>query len=189
MATQQRRSERGVAGFLALGLLLDEPASGYELAARAERTVAHFWPVTRSALYAELPRLAERGWLDATTVVQSAYPDKRIYSVTAGGRAAFLTWLTSVEFEEQPRHPLQLLLFFTAHAPDEHARRLLDRWAQQAERAERTCRDILQSKGIDPDTAQSAHRDSRALTALFGLRRAQADRAFVDEARAALGLD
>ena len=45
MAT--RTTDRGMAGWLALGLLLDSPASGYDLWRRAERSVAHFCPGTR----------------------------------------------------------------------------------------------------------------------------------------------
>jgi DNA-binding PadR family transcriptional regulator len=174
-------SDRGVAGWLALGLLLDEPASGYDLWQRAERSVAHFWPVTRSALYAELPRLHQRGFVDATDVEQRGYPDKRIYTATPAGREAFAGWLATLDTSERPRHPQQLLLFFTAHAATGHADRLLASWRSQARHAEAHCRRILTDRGYDPDTAHAPPRDPRLLTALFGLRRARADQAFIEE--------
>ncbi|GHJ54194.1 hypothetical protein Nm8I071_35010 [Nonomuraea sp. TT08I-71] len=175
-------SERGVVGWLALGLLLDGPASGYDLWHRAERSVAHFWPVTKSALYAELPRLEQRGLAHSAEVPQRNYPDKRIYEVTDAGRAAFVDWLTSVELAERPRHPQQLLLFFAAHAPAAHTQRLLAGWRRQAEQVRENCLQILLAKGVDPDGAQTpVPADPRLLTALFGMRRSEADLAFLDE--------
>ena len=222
-------SERGFAGWLALGLLLDEPGTGYDVWQRAQRSVAHFWPVTRSGLYAELPRLHERGYVDATEVAQTAYPDKRVYAVTPAGRTAFEEWLAALDPEERPRHPHQLMLFFAAHADTGAAQRLLDSWRRKAESTEAHCRRILLERGHDPETSASdavasapartyqvrtfgcqmnAHdserikgmleslglgethdpetadgppHDPRLLTALFGLRRAQADQAFLDE--------
>jgi PadR family transcriptional regulator AphA len=44
-----------------LGLLSREPTSGYELGSLAERTIAHFWPITRAHIYAELGRLEDAG--------------------------------------------------------------------------------------------------------------------------------
>lgn len=174
-------SDRGVVARLVLGLLLDGAASGYDLWHRAERSVAHFWPVTRSALYAELPRLEQQGHVVATDVAQQGYPDKRVYAVTPEGRQAFVDWLVTVDLAERPRHPQQLLLFFAAHASREHAERLLASWRQQVEHRIATSRRILLAKGADPAGAVGVPRDPRLLTALFGLRRATADLAFLDE--------
>lgn len=169
--------DRGIVGRLALGLLLDGPASGYELWRRAERSVAHFWPVTRSALYAELPRLAEQGLATSVPVSQRDAPDKRMYEATGPGRQAFADWLATVDLAERVRHPQQLLLFFAAHAPAGHGPRLLAGWRAEAEGARDRCAAILAGKGVAPDEVPG---DPRLLTALFGLHRARADLAFLD---------
>lgn len=170
-------SDRGIVGRLALGLLLDGPASGYGLWRRAERSVAHFWPVTRSALYAELPRLEEQGLATSLPVAQRDAPDKRVYEVTGAGRRAFTEWLATVDLSERARHPQQLLLFFAAHAPAGHGPRLLAGWRAEAERARDRCAGILAGKGVAAGAVPS---DPRLLTALFGLHRARADLAFLD---------
>jgi DNA-binding PadR family transcriptional regulator len=178
-------TDRGVMSWLALGLLLDGAASGYDLWHRAERSVAHFWPVTRSALYGELPRLEQRGYVTAEEVAQRNYPDKRVYEVTPEGRRAFVDWLVTADLAERPRHPQQLLLFFAAHAPREHTEQLLAAWRAQVERSRDTCRRILattSAQGSEPAGEQpEVPRDPRLLTALFGLRRATADLTFLDE--------
>jgi PadR family transcriptional regulator AphA len=141
-------------------------------------------------LYAELPRLEERGLAGSAEVPQRNYPDKRIYQVTEAGRAAFVDWLTSVELAERPRHPQQLLLFFAAHAPATHTRRLLAGWRRQAEQVRESCRQILLAKGVHPDERPGpVAADPRLLTALFGMRRAEADLAFLDEIADSFGAD
>lgn len=174
-------SDRGVTGWLTLGLLLDEPGTGYDVWQRAERSVAHFWPLTRSAVYGELPRLQQRGLVQVTDVAQHGYPDKRVYAVTPEGRQAFSGWISELRIIERPRHPHQLMLFFAAHAPADHVTRLLSDWRAQAEQVEALCRRILHDRGYDPGNDSPPPRDPRLLTALFGLRRSQSDQAFLDE--------
>src|SRR6266511_801243 len=71
-----------------LGLLSRHPTSGYELGSTAERTIAHFWPITRAHIYAELARLETAGLVTATEVSQRRRPDKRVYSITEAVVAA-----------------------------------------------------------------------------------------------------
>ncbi|MCD0483643.1 PadR family transcriptional regulator [Streptacidiphilus sp. ASG 303] len=194
-----------VGGYVVLGLLLDGPASGWELARLADRSIGHFWPVTRAHIYAELPKLADRGWATARDVPQSGAPDKRVYRATAEGEAAFRSWLATVDLtEERGRQPLQLRLFFAAHDDPARLEELLAAWHRRAASTEEHCADILRRKGVDtaalprlelrpaPRSPQAPdggppRLDARGMTALFGLRRAQADLAWLTEVRAMLG--
>jgi DNA-binding PadR family transcriptional regulator len=185
-----------------LGLLVDGPASGWDLAQKADRSIGHFWPITRAHIYAELPKLAERGWATAEEVPQVGVPTKRVYTATGQGRAAFTRWLAEVELtEERGRQPLQLQLFFATHAAPERLEQLLDAWEQRAGAVEEHCRAILAAKGVRVDALPPLGRsvaadrasasplaglDLRGMTALFGLRRAQADRYWLEEVRRAL---
>lgn len=49
-----------------LGLLVDRPASGYDLLKLFDTSLAHVWPATQSQLYGELNRLAEAGLVGVT---------------------------------------------------------------------------------------------------------------------------
>jgi DNA-binding PadR family transcriptional regulator len=70
-----------------LAALLEGEASGYELSKRFHVSVANFWTATAQQVYRELDRLEEEGLLRARRVRQSRRPDKRVFSLTASGRA------------------------------------------------------------------------------------------------------
>jgi DNA-binding PadR family transcriptional regulator len=162
-------------GYLVLGLLLDGPASGYELGTRASRAVAYFWPITRSHIYAELPKLVDRGHATVVVVPQVGAPDKSVYTATEEGRLAFRDWLDRFDdVTEHGRQPLQIQLYFGHHSSREHLLAQLDRWADEVRRTLDFCRNLLV-----PDGEQSV----RALTAHFAINRAEADLAWIEEAR------
>src|SRR4051812_50161094 len=46
-----------------LGMLADEPGSGYDLLKRFERAMASVWPATQSQLYGELGKLEAAGMI------------------------------------------------------------------------------------------------------------------------------
>ncbi|MCS7478589.1 PadR family transcriptional regulator [Umezawaea endophytica] len=169
-------------GYLVLGLLLDGPASGYELGARASRAVAYFWPITRSHIYAELPKLVDRGHATVVVVPQVGAPDKSVYTATEEGRLAFRAWLDGFDdVTEHGRQPLQIQLYFGHHSSREHLLAQLDRWADEVRRMLDFCRNILaEGPSVDPDGGRAV----RALTAHFAINRAEADLAWIEEASA-----
>lgn len=66
--------------------LLDGEASGYDLAKRMDISVANFWHVLPTQLYAELRRLEEEGLIEGEEVPQERRPNKRVFSITDAGR-------------------------------------------------------------------------------------------------------
>lgn len=71
-----------------LAALLDSEASGYDLAKGFDGSVANYWRSTPQQLYRELDRLAADGLIEARVVQQERRPNKRVYTLTAAGRAA-----------------------------------------------------------------------------------------------------
>lgn len=98
--------------FITLGLLAKHPGSGYDIAAFAERSVAHFWPIPRSQVYSELARLDDLGFVAGTEVRQESFPDKRVYEVTEAGLAALREWLDGPGFERLRSKNAALVKFF-----------------------------------------------------------------------------
>jgi DNA-binding PadR family transcriptional regulator len=69
-----------------LGLLTRGERSGYDLLKTIERSVGFFWTPAKSQLYALLPKLVERGLLNARRVEQDKRPAKTLYRITPAGR-------------------------------------------------------------------------------------------------------
>jgi DNA-binding PadR family transcriptional regulator len=159
-----------------LGLLSREPTSGYDLGSLAERTIAHFWPITRAHIYAELGRLERAGLVTATEVAQRGRPDKRVYAITAEGERALDVWLDSADLgDERRRNPLLLKVFFGDRMAPERLAGLLaaERERCQAKRDHYTA--VVAKLEGDPGAVM------RRATALYGVRCAESQLDWLDE--------
>jgi PadR family transcriptional regulator, regulatory protein AphA len=175
--------------YAVLGLLARRPSSGYELGTRAAASIDNFWPLTRTHIYGELAKLEALGYIVGVEVAQELLPDKRVYSVTPQGAQALDAWLTNPDpGVPRPRQPMLVKLFFGERlAPEQAAALLTEYRAQALDRRNRfaaAAASDAAAVAADPD---SPRRFGRA-AALFGLRRTEADLAWIDEVWAELGL-
>lgn len=76
-----------------LGLIGQEPRSGYELKKLFSTTPAGAYQPSDGALYPALRRLEQRGYLSAERT-PSGGRERRLYRQTAEGQAATLRWVT-----------------------------------------------------------------------------------------------
>lgn len=74
--------------------LCEQRGSGYELARRFDRSIGYFWAATHQQIYRTLRTMENDGWVRAEVVTQSTRPDKRVYDVTASGRAELARWIS-----------------------------------------------------------------------------------------------
>jgi DNA-binding PadR family transcriptional regulator len=162
--------------YAVLGLLSRQPTSGYELGTLAERTIAHFWPITRAHIYSELARLEAAGLVTATAVAQQRRPDKRVYAITSSGEAALDAWLDGPGLgHERRRHPLLLKVFFGERmSPGRLASLLADERARLEADRDRYAAAAAKLAG-DPVAVW------RRATALYGERCAEAQLVWLDE--------
>lgn len=123
--------------YAVLGILSIHPMSGYELAAAAERSIANFWPVSRSQIYSELARLETLGMIAGTDVAQERVPDKRVFEITDAGQEAFTAWVAEPGYEpSRMRLGFCLKTFFGHHMPRETMIANLEQFKKEsAERA------------------------------------------------------
>ncbi|MDT0158213.1 PadR family transcriptional regulator [Microbacterium sp. ARD32] len=79
-----------------LGVLARQPMSGYGLAKWLE-TDGQFLgrKPSMTPIYRALADLADRGWVQATTVASETAPDAKVYALTAAGRIALQDWARS----------------------------------------------------------------------------------------------
>ena len=100
-----------------LGLLAEEPASGWDLSHRFDELLGSVWPAGHPQIYGELRRLEADGLIE----LDSEGPRRRkAYRITDAGRDAVHEWLTAVEVDHTMRlEPLLRSVFFWLMTPAE----------------------------------------------------------------------
>lgn len=92
-----------------LGLLSEQPASGYDLLKRFEAGLSIVWPAQKSQVYGELAKLNENGLIEITG---TGARQRREYGITDAGRAELRRWLTEPELDLAFRSAALLRVFF-----------------------------------------------------------------------------
>ena len=164
-----------------LGLLSFARMSGYDLAAVSQRSIAGFWPVSKTQVYAELRRLVDLGLATGSAAERSGGPAKTIYELTPAGEEALDAWLAEPAVDRaRLRAPALLKLLLGHRGPPRQAREQLLRFrARAAERGD-GLRPLVERLQENPDAVYAWS------TALFGLRLSEAIVAWADEVLAAL---
>jgi DNA-binding PadR family transcriptional regulator len=110
-----------------LGLLVERPGYGYQLAQRFEERVGSAWELTASQIYAALDRLETGGLIEPVPDEENASTTPRqrkvMYRPTEAAPAAFEAWLKGPVRCEPIRAELHVKI---ATAAPEHATLLLD---------------------------------------------------------------
>ena len=133
-----------------LGLLAVEPATGYELTRKFDRSLGNAWHASHSQIYPELAKLAEAGYVE---VVSQGARGSRTYEITPDGRAELRHWLVDVPPSHAQRNEAAVRLFFTPRLLDPaDARTVLERDLAHvvAEREELEEVDRLMREGAEP---------------------------------------
>lgn len=159
-----------------LGLLSLRPLSGYDLGRSFAGSVAHFWHADQSQVYRTLERLSEGGLIDTTVIPQDGRPDRRVHTLTDEGRDELARWLDSPLEPERPKEPFLARLFFAASLGPDGVDRLLTERREQAEARVHAFGEI-----DAPGDDLAAH--LRAATLRYGLAMAEAEIAWLDDAR------
>ncbi|SER17839.1 transcriptional regulator, PadR family [Lentzea xinjiangensis] len=155
-----------------MAVLLDGPASGYDLAKSFDASVANFWSCTPQQLYRELERMEAGGLITARTVEQEKRPTKRVFSLTRRGVEAL------TEFTAQPRRPTAirdelLVAVMAADSGDTEAVRASIRerkqWAEAKIARYERLRDRLLDGRTEEEFLAGAERVGPYLTLLRGL--------------------
>ena len=170
--------------YAVLGLIDKVPgASGYELVAVAGRSFAHFWPISQTLLYRELDRLTSLGWVAATRVEQLHAPSKWTYHTTSAGREALAGWLATPTPASSSFRSGVLLRFFFAYRMDpDQVRSLLADYRNALQTQQEEFLAIMDKlEAVSTPTARAGR-----LTALHGLRTAEARLQWVEEVEAQL---
>jgi DNA-binding PadR family transcriptional regulator len=104
----------------ALGLLAQEPASGYDLLRTFEKSMANVWPATQSQLYGELNKLAEAGLIEVGDIGPRG---RKEYRITQAGRTELQRWVMNPDGDPPFRDASLLRVFLLGEVTPEQARR------------------------------------------------------------------
>jgi PadR family transcriptional regulator AphA len=130
-----------------LGLLAEEPASGYDLTRKFERALQRYaWHAQHSQIYPELNRLAGDGLV---AVVAEGARGRRTYAITDTGRAELRSWMLNPPEVFVVRHEFVLRLFLLSTLDPEDARAVLRPVVEESARELARLRDAI-------DTADAA---------------------------------
>ncbi|MGZ0147417.1 PadR family transcriptional regulator [Kribbella sp. WER1] len=124
-----------------LGLLADQPASGYDLMRRFEISLANVWPATQSQVYGELAKLSADGHV---TVSAEGPRGRKEYAITDAGRDELRRWL----LDDRPRRrrdDLMLRVFFLGTVSPAEAQAFLERGVQRMNGVEQDLRTLERS--------------------------------------------
>ncbi|WIY01673.1 PadR family transcriptional regulator [Amycolatopsis mongoliensis] len=102
-----------------LGMLADEPGSGYDLLKRFERAMANVWPATQSQLYGELGKLEAAGMIH---VLAEGPRGRKEYEITEAGLEELRHWLVDVDPGGPPRSAGLLRVYFLGSVSPAQAR-------------------------------------------------------------------
>lgn len=112
-----------------LGMLADNPASGYELSKNFQESIGRYaWHAGHSQIYPELAKLADTGLI---TLAEEGARGRNTYAITEAGRVELRTWLRSPPSQGRVRNEQMLRLFLVpALGPEDakaHLRHLIER--------------------------------------------------------------
>jgi DNA-binding PadR family transcriptional regulator len=114
-----------------LGLLAEEPASGYELTREFERVLQRYaWHAQNSQIYPELNQLSRDG---LAAVVEQGPRGRRTYAITDAGRAELRRWMRNPPEVFVVRNEFVLRLFLLPALEPEEARTVLYQLAADSE--------------------------------------------------------
>jgi DNA-binding PadR family transcriptional regulator len=114
----------------ALGLLAQEPGSGYDLLKHFEKSMANVWPATQSQLYGELTKLADAGLIEVSDIGPRG---RKEYRITPAGRAELQRWVANPQDDPPFRSPGLLRVFLLGEVPADQARKHVVAMAEHAD--------------------------------------------------------
>jgi len=111
---------------LCLGVLTERPMTGYAIKKRFETGFRHFFVAGFGSIYPALAELARDGLVTVESVAQDRRPDKKVYRVTAAGRAQLARELAAAEPRHKVRSEFLTLLYFAHLLPPDRVAAVLD---------------------------------------------------------------
>ena len=103
-----------------LGLLMQAPVTGYDIAKAFGPGLGSFWSAKHSQIYPELKRLTEEGLIRYSVVTQGERMEKKLYEITDVGQEDFMQWLLQdPPLEPTPKDVFRLRSYYSRWLAEE----------------------------------------------------------------------
>ena len=129
--------------FLLLGIIRKAPIHTYDLnkLIAGDEEIRTVWHFNQSQLYALLDKIEKNGLIESEIAVGSAFPFRKVYSITSSGETAFTEWLiTPVEHSYKLRSDFLAKLYFLKDSQKEQLNTLINnqlvfcsKWREKAD--------------------------------------------------------
>jgi len=116
-----------VLDFIALGMVLEEALTGYDIKKEIEAGIGNFYTASYGSLYPALKKLRDKGYLTMTEHLHGNRV-KKYYAATDLGKAAFLEWLSSSFDPNSSSDSLLARIYFFGELPGDIRRQKLQEY-------------------------------------------------------------
>jgi DNA-binding PadR family transcriptional regulator len=99
--------------FLILGLLSEQPLTGYDIKKIVDIRFSNFWSESYGQIYPELAKLESSGLVTVSRQNTGTKKERKQYSITESGLSALKEWLAQPVEKEIVRFELLLKLYFS----------------------------------------------------------------------------
>jgi PadR family transcriptional regulator AphA len=106
--------------YVILGLLSEEPLSGYDIKKIIQIRFTFFWKESYGQIYPELARLEEEDLISIIPQREETKRARKVYQITEKGQEALKQWLLLPPESEVRRYEILLKLYFGNLIPVEH---------------------------------------------------------------------
>ncbi len=114
-----------------LGYLEWKPATGYELKKRLAETAPFHWSGNNNQVYGALLELHRDGAVELEVVPQDKRPARKVYTITAPGRAELAAWLREEAGLPELRADFHARLAWSAALPPPELEALLSAYEER----------------------------------------------------------
>jgi len=167
-----------------LGLLSIEPMSGYDIRQNFQESLNFFWNESYGQIYPALKRLLAQDCIAPVAGGQNGRRERRVYTITAKGRAHLRRWLAQPPRPQPVRDELLLKIFLGRLAPPGACAGHIRRLRQQQQALVASYEDV--EKRVAIERAGHPHARFWYLTLRHGIEMRRARIRWCDEALAAL---
>lgn len=102
-----------------LGFLMYGNMTGYDLKKYFSLSFSFFSGLSYGSIYPALKKMEQEGMISMKVEIQDGAPNRKVYSITDSGRAAFVNALKIDYPVERPKSPFLTRLFFFSHLSQE----------------------------------------------------------------------